>query len=358
VFARLGGDEFAILFCQVSEEQSIEHIANDLHETLRAPFMIENNEVLATTSMGIVQFPKDGKTATEITRAADLALYKAKQLGKNRHAYYTKYLQKQLEEKIELTQKIRAAISSNQFKVFYQPIVCVETGNVLKAEALIRWFDDERGEIRPSQFIPIAEETGLIDDLTNIVIRKVVEDLQSWQASINIPLKVSLNISPLAFKSLLLTENNWFDEIKKANLEGCPIVFELTEGVLMGDDDAVLNQLNEFRDLGYEVAIDDFGTGYSSLAYLHKFDIDYLKIDKQFVDEIETNPYRKALCEAIIVMSHKLGLKVIAEGVERQEQLNWLKEVDCDFYQGFLCSKAISNDDFKTQFLGDVIKPV
>jgi EAL domain-containing protein (putative c-di-GMP-specific phosphodiesterase class I) len=250
---------------------------------------------------------------------------------------------------------MRAAIANDEFKVFYQPIVCIETEQVVKAEALIRWFDTE-GAISPSRFIPIAEETGLIDELTHIVIKKVIADIKHWQATFNEAFKVSLNISPLEFKSLLLTENNWFDEIKKANLEGCPIVFEITEGVLMGDDVAVLNQLNEFRDLGYEVAIDDFGTGYSSLAYLHKFDIDYLKIDKQFVDEIETNPYRKALCEAIIVMSHKLGLKVIAEGVEREEQLNWLKEVGCDYFQGFLCSKAISNDDFKTQFLEGVNK--
>jgi diguanylate cyclase (GGDEF)-like protein/PAS domain S-box-containing protein len=357
IFARLGGDEFAILFCQVSEEESIEHIAVDLHDTLRASFLIEHNEVMVTTSMGIVQFPKDGETVTEITQAADQALYKAKQLGKDRHAYYTKSLQRQLQEKIQLTHKMRAAIANDEFKVFYQPIVCIETGKVVKAEALIRWFDTE-GAISPSQFIPIAEETGLIDELTHIVIKKVIADIKHWQVIFIEPFKVSINISPLEFKSLLLTENNWFDEIKKANLEGCPIVFEITEGVLMGDDVAVLNQLNEFRDLGYEVAIDDFGTGYSSLAYLHKFDIDYLKIDKQFVDEIETNPYRKALCEAIIVMSHKLGLKVIAEGVEREEQLNWLKEVGCDYFQGFLCSKAISNDDFKTQFLEGVNKPI
>jgi diguanylate cyclase (GGDEF)-like protein/PAS domain S-box-containing protein len=351
IFARLGGDEFAIAFGQVVDADIIENVADGLIAILNKPFIIQGQEVHISVNIGIVQYPKDGETVMQLLTAADQSLNNAKSSGVNQYSYYTPELQDALKHKMMLAEKMRKGLAEGHFAVYYQPIVNLTDNEIYKAESLLRWNDPELGFISPALFIPIAEQTGFIDALTEFVVKDVLLQQLAWQKKHTRHIQISINISPREFKSLQLQKANWFEALKTSGLMTKTVLFEITEGVLVDNDSTILTQLIEFRDLGIEVAIDDFGTGYSSLAYLHKFDIDYLKIDKQFVDDIETNSQMRALCEAIIVMSQTLGLKVIAEGVETQEQASILSTLGCDFYQGYLCSPAINGQAFEAQFL-------
>ncbi len=351
ILARVGGDEYAIVFCQVKGVKTIDDIANNLINILNKPYDIRGTEVYIGVSIGVVQYPKDGENHSSLIRAADQTLYKAKQQGRNQHVFYTPELQQVLDEKVNLSKKMRKGLNTGQFRVYLQPIVRFSDNKVVKAEALLRWKDPDDGFIRPDIFIPIAEEIGFIEALTEFVIDDVICQQLTWQQQYQSQLQVSINISPIGFRTMQKQKSNWYEHVKSIDSVGELILFEITESVLVDNDQQTMDLLIEFRDLGIEVGIDDFGTGYSSLSYLHRLDIDYLKIDKQFVDDISSNPDIKALCEAIIVMAHKLGLKVIAEGVENQQQAELLKSLDCDYYQGYLCSPAIAMDEFERHFL-------
>jgi EAL domain-containing protein (putative c-di-GMP-specific phosphodiesterase class I) len=257
-------------------------------------------------------------------------------------------LQDSAQRRLRLTNDLRGALEAGQFSVHFQPIIALSTGRIHKAEALIRWNHAERGMVGPAEFIPLAEETGLINEIGDWVFKESARWAEHWRNRFAPDFQVSVNKSPVQFRS----ENRhfssqWAEHLRGLGLPGGNIVIEITEGLLLNADTNVTDELLRLRDADIQVAIDDFGTGYSSLSYLKKFDIDYLKIDRSFVNNLETDPDNMALSEAIIVMAHKLGLKVIAEGVETEGQRSLLAGAGCDYAQGYLFSKAIPPEEFE-----------
>jgi EAL domain-containing protein (putative c-di-GMP-specific phosphodiesterase class I) len=242
---------------------------------------------------------------------------------------------------------MHVAIHEHQFRVVYQPIVDLATQQINKAEALLRWQHPNRGLISPAEFVPIAEETGLIVDIGDLVFYEVANQVAKWRTTINQDFQISINKSPVQFLNKGDRHVAWFDYLKEQGLPGECMVVEITEGLMLDKNSIVSDKLLAFRDAGVQVAVDDFGTGYSSLAYLKKFDIDYIKIDQSFVQNLSIDSEDLVLCEAIIVMAHKLGLKVIAEGIETIEQRDLLVTIGCDYGQGYLFSRPVSAEDFE-----------
>ncbi len=249
------------------------------------------------------------------------------------------------QKRLHLINNLRIALVSNQFRVYYQPIVELATGKIHKAEALIRWQHPIYGMVSPIDFIPLAEDTRLIVPIGDWVFREAVNQVKQWRSKYHESFQISVNKSPVQIHKK--EGMPWPDYLKQQGMSGQSISVEITEGVLMNEDASVKESLLRFRDAGIHIAIDDFGTGYSSLAYLNKFDIDYLKIDQSFVRNIGPTSSDQALCEAIIVMAHKLGLKVIAEGVETAAQHDMLFAAGCDFAQGYLYSKPVPPEEFE-----------
>lgn len=347
--ARMGGDEFTVILNNLANQTNIESIAQNILKSLTEPYNLGGNLIYITASIGISVYPTDGEKVEELLKSADQAMYAAKDQGRNCYHYFTSPMQEAALQRMQLTNDLRAALSEQQFILHYQPIINLATGKIDKAEALIRWQHPVRGLVSPMEFIPIAEHTGLIIEIGNWVFKEAVSQLIQWRA-INPDFQISINRSPVQFRTNLEQQNNWIAHLQAHNLPGDSLCIEITEGLLLDARDAVINQLNGFRDAGIQVAIDDFGTGFSSLAYLRKFDIDYVKIDKSFIVNIHAGSSDMALCEAIIVMAHKLGKKVIAEGIETQEQRDLLLAAGCDFGQGYLFSKPVSAIEFeKTQ---------
>ena len=276
-------------------------------------------------------------------------MYAAKNQGRHRFSYFTQSLQQAAQTRMRLINDLRGALITNQFRVYYQPIVDLVTGRIHKAEALIRWLHPTRGLISPMEFIPLAEETGLIVEIGYWVFNESARQISHWRKSCNAEIQISVNRSPIEFYNSLGEANHLpcLDYLKELGLPGQAVVFEITERLLLAAESIVTDILLKLRDAEIQVAIDDFGTGYSSLSYLKKFDIDYLKIDKSFVDQLETDANNMALCEAIIVMAHKLGLKVIAEGVETEDQRKILVTAGCDYAQGYLYSRPIPPEQFE-----------
>ena len=254
-------------------------------------------------------------------------------------------MQEMAQKHLQILTDLRNAITLQQFELYYQPIVDLTTGEILKAEALIRWHHPGIGLINPIAFISIAEESGLIIEIGDWVFKQAAMQAKRWIESHGVAIQVSINKSPVQFHSPEKS-TAWLNYLKKLNLSGENIVIEITEGLLMETSDSVIKQLLQFRDANIQVSMDDFGTGYSSLAYLNKFDIDYLKIDRSFTHNLAPGSSDLVLSEAIIVMAHKLGLKVIAEGIESKDQYQLLQAAGCDYGQGFLLSKPLPANEF------------
>ncbi|NOQ14667.1 MAG: EAL domain-containing protein [Methyloprofundus sp.] len=343
--ARLGGDEFTVILSELSDISSIERITDSIIKNLSQPFRLEEQEVYITASIGITLYPNDGDSVSQLLKNADQAMYRAKNIGRNRFSYYTPAMQETAQKHLQILTDLRSALTEQQFQLHYQPIIDLETGKILKAEALIRWHHPVRGIISPADFIPIAEESGLIIEIGDWVFKQAAQQAKQWQEKYGLTIQISINKSPIQFHS---TEDstNWIKYLKNLNLLGENIVIEITESLLMETSDSVIKQLLQFRDANIQVSMDDFGTGYSSLAYLNKFDIDYLKIDRSFTRNLSSNSSDMILSEAIIVMAHKLGLKVIAEGIETEEQYQLLKAAGCDYGQGYLFSRPVAADEF------------
>jgi EAL domain-containing protein (putative c-di-GMP-specific phosphodiesterase class I) len=287
-------------------------------------------------------YPANSKNAEELVKNASQAMFFAKSSGRNRFSHFTFGLQEAAAQRNRLTRDLRRAVDVKQFEVYYQPIVELSTGLVRRAEALVRWNHDGRGQIMPLEFIPLAEDNGAIVDIGDWVFREAAAQVKRLRASVHPDFTISINTSPVQFRSNRSTPADWVAVLDELGLPGSSIVLELTESVLLKAEEFSSHKLKAFREAGFQFAIDDFGTGYSSLAYLKRFDVDYLKIDQSFVRDLETDPSDKVLCEAIIVMAHKLGLKVVAEGVETEAQQAFLADAGCDFAQGFLYAKAVS----------------
>jgi EAL domain-containing protein (putative c-di-GMP-specific phosphodiesterase class I) len=331
----------------VSDTRNVERLSQSILKVLAEPFQLGDEVGYISASVGITLYPDDADNVEELLRNADQAMYVAKNQGRNQASYFTPALQDAAQERRRLTHDLRSALAANQFALHFQPIINLATGRIHKAEALIRWQHPERGLISPLGFILLAEETGLINEVGDWVFKESARWAKRWSDQFGEDFQVSVNVSPVQFLSEELSCDAWNAYLRSIDLAGQNIVIEITEGLLLKAASGVTDKLLKFRDAGIQVAIDDFGTGYSSLSYLKKFDIDYLKIDKTFVDNLETDNNDMALAEAIIVMAHKLGLKVIAEGVETEAQRKLLIKAGCDFAQGFLFSEPVTPEEFE-----------
>lgn len=347
--SRLGGDEFTIIAVNLDRNAIIvEHIAQRIVTRLAEPFTLGEEIVHISTSVGISIYPNDTRNEIELIKNADQAMYAAKHEGRNRHNYFTFELQQAATTRLHLINDLHKAVEEQQFTLYYQPIVDLKNNQIYKAEALIRWQHPQRGLVSPMEFISLTEETGLINRIGDWAFRTVIQQLSQWRQTLHPDFQISINKSPVQFRNESNNCNSlWIDELLHANLSGQSIVIEITEGLLMESNQNIANKLLDFRDAGIQVAIDDFGTGYSSLAYLKKFDIDYLKIDQSFTKGLADNSNDFVLCEAIITMAHKLGLKVIAEGVETKEQYQLLVKMGCDYGQGYWFSKPLPAFEFQ-----------
>ena len=342
--ARLGGDEFVILLSEMDDFTNSQRIAESILNQLKKPFELGNEPIYISASIGITLFPTDAVNFDDLLKNADQAMYVAKAEGRNRYSYFTPSMQVDAQYRMRLANDLRHAVARNEFKLLYQPIVNIKTKIVHKAEALIRWHHPELGLISPSQFIPIAEDTGLIYELGEWVFNESLLQVIKWRKKLHADFQISINKSPVQFKNPNFT---WINSLKNKGLAGGSITVEITEGSLLGASDTVAEKLFKFKEAGIQVAIDDFGTGYSSLSYLKKYAVDYIKIDQMFVKNMTANSSDMGLCEAIILMAHKLDMRVIAEGVETQEQYDLLAAADCDFAQGYLLSKPVLPDAFE-----------
>jgi diguanylate cyclase (GGDEF)-like protein len=344
--ARVGGDEFMLLLGDThSSSHHIALLSDDLIRLIKQPFFLSFGEVIMSASVGVALFPEDGKNSRELLGAVDQAMYHAKKSGRHTVRRFNKELKNTLLNKLALIKDLRHAILNDEFHLVYQPILNRQ-GILTKFEALIRWRHPLKGSIPPDQFIPFAEESGDIVEIGAWVIQEAKRALQQVRAVYGDDIQISVNVSPVQlsnhhgktteFLNQLLVLSD--DETRKNGL-----VVEITEHTLMSLDESTRNALLGFREKGIEVALDDFGTGYSSLAYIMNYDIDYLKIDKGFVQKLDDESSSAAsLCEAIISMAHKLNMSVIAEGVETKAQLDLLREYGCDYLQGYYFSKPIT----------------
>jgi diguanylate cyclase (GGDEF)-like protein/PAS domain S-box-containing protein len=345
--ARFGGDEFVILMGGLYGPDSVDQIASNLLKIIAEPFNFEGEIIHTSTSIGITLYPQDASNPIEMLRNADQAMYAAKHNGGNSFQYFTPSMQQGAVSRMSLIRDLRTALPNNQFQLYYQPIVNLVTGDIHKAEALIRWQHPERGLVGPVEFIPIAEETKMIVDIGDWVFREACRQSARWRASFHPNFQISINTSPVQYKSDVFNAKDWLEHLQTRKLSGDAIAVEITEGTLMETGSSVDKILFDFRDANIQVSLDDFGTGYSSLSALKKLDIDYLKIDKSFVDNLEPSSDDLALCEAIIVMAHKLDLKVIAEGIETEPQRDLLIAAGCDYGQGYLFSKPLPAIEFE-----------
>jgi diguanylate cyclase (GGDEF)-like protein len=332
---RLGGDEFAIIVEGLSRAADADSIARNLINALLEPFTINGKEVVVTASVGITVFPDDSEEIQILLKNADIAMYKAKESGQNEFKFFTENMQNDITEKHKLQDDLQEAMQAKQFSVVYQPKVHMHTHQLLGLEALIRWDHPTRGEVMPEDFIPTAEESGQILPIGNWVFTTACEAIKSWKEQDVKIVPVSVNISVKQFQQEDFVEK--IAGILDANgIDPELIELEMTEGLLMGDIEVSLQRLNALKKMGLRISIDDFGTGNSCLAYLQKFPIDILKIDKSFVDEVTLDADSDHICKAIISLAKSLSMICVAEGVETERQLEFLNENGCDMAQGFL----------------------
>lgn len=350
--ARLGGDEFTIISTDLLEVSAEELIVQNILAVLARPFTLNNETVYLSASIGITVYPNDGVTSEELLKNADQSMYAAKRAGRNRYHYFTASMQDHANSRLRLVTDLHNAIKNKEFYLMYQPIVNLITGEVKKAEALIRWQHPTKGLISPLEFIAVAEEVGLIVDIGQWVFEEAVQQISRLQQLGVYDFQISINKSPVQFSAANDHHHAWFNHLAAMGLTGDNICVEITEGLLLDASKGIKEKLQAFRDAGIQVSLDDFGTGYSSLSYLNQYAIDYIKIDRSFVINLSQNTSDFALCEAIIAMAHKLNMKVVAEGIETELQKNLLMQAGCDFAQGYYLSKPLSTTDFEAYLTG------
>ncbi len=350
--ARIGGDEFTIIFPDFDSFAELEQFMQDIINDLSQPFMIDINKIHISASIGVAVFPTDTKDASELLQHADQAMYLAKESGRSCYRYFIKSMQEDAEKRRIVINDLHEALKreEDQFEVFYQPIIDFQTGKVIKAEALVRWNHPTNGLVYPDEFIGFAEESGLIINIGDIVYKKALLQLKDWQERYDADFQVSINISPVELNQSTKPDE-WIELLSEIGLKSKSCVLEITENIFMCNIDSTKKKLVQLRQSGIKISLDDFGTGYSSLSYLQQFEIDYLKIDRSFTDGLTKGSSKLDLCEAMISMAHKLDIKVVAEGIETEEQKLLLKGIKCDFAQGYLCSKPISAIEFEQTFL-------
>jgi len=344
--ARLGGDEFTVIMSDLADTDRVGEVAQAMLRALAEPFTLGTETAYISASIGITIYPSDADNVESLLKHADQAMYAAKELGRNRFSYFTASMQAAAQTRLLLSNDLRNAIAAGQLEVHLQPIVELATGRIMKAEALLRWCHPTHGMVEPAQFIPIAEETGLINEIGDWVFRESARTAKRWydlgllHAGDDGLIQISVNKSPRQFFSGN-THETWVDYLNEIGLPARCIAIEITEGLLLDDRPEVAAKLRQFRAAGFRVSLDDFGTGYSAMSYLKRFPLDFIKIDQSFVRDMATDQDDQAIVEAIVVMAHKLGLQVIAEGIETQEQCDLLKAAGCDYGQGYLFARPM-----------------
>lgn len=344
--ARIGGDEFVLILPRLTNELAIEHMATRIIETLGMPFDLNDREIQISASFGIGVYPEDGLDVSSLTRNTETAMYQAKDAGRNNFKYFTAGMNQAMFARMELEQRLRRAVAQNEFALHYQPIVDMQTGVVCSVEALIRWQDPDFGLIPPDQFIPLAEETGLIEPMGEWVLNQAMHDLRQWQKS-GLKINVAINVSG---RQCINTRGMGFDQVlqecfNRHHVNPRNVHIEITESMLMGDASHCLSTLESIRHLGSQIYIDDFGTGYSSLSYLKKFPISVIKIDRSFVENALESNANANLVKAIVMMGQSLEMELVAEGIETEAQWHFLRDLGCHFAQGYLISKPLPFDE-------------
>ena len=345
IVSRQGGDEFQLILHDDTRCGATLATAQKILAGLRDDLLIDGQHILLTTSIGIALCPNDGNDLDELVRNADTALLRAKEMGRDNYAFFTERMEIELREKLTIQNQLRGAIARNEFEVHYQPQVSLQTGALQGAEALLRWDNALLGQVPPSRFIPLAEECGLITAIGEWVLDAVCAQIKAWQDEGLGDIKVAVNVSGSQFaqhSTVQFVE----DTLRKNGITAACLGLEITEGTVMGDPNLAVAALKRLKDIGVGISLDDFGTGYSSLSYLKRFPIDVLKIDKSFVDDVSRNRNDAAIALSVISLAHNLNMRVIAEGVETREQVDFLKRHGCDEMQGYYFSRAVAADAF------------
>jgi diguanylate cyclase (GGDEF)-like protein/PAS domain S-box-containing protein len=338
---RLGGDEFSILIDNSTDIHHITHFAQTILDNMARPFIINKHEFVLGASLGIAFYPEDGSNPQELLKNADTAMYFAKNAGGNKYQFFSGEMNQNAVRQLQIENLIRHGLKEDLFTVFYQPKVDIASGKLVSMEALVRYEHPEKGLVSPAQFIPLAEQTGQIIEIGEVVLKKACEDTKRWVDTGLFTGRVAVNISARQFEIPDLDERI-MSTLKKVGLSALHLECEITEGTLMQNPENALRMMQRLREHGIHLALDDFGTGYSSLAYLKRFPINTLKIDKAFIDDIATSAEDRHMAQAIITIAHNLGLKVVAEGVEHENQLSILRRYKCEMLQGYLYSKPLN----------------
>jgi diguanylate cyclase (GGDEF)-like protein len=339
LIARLGGDEFTILLSEFEDQNDALHVADRIHEELKNPFNINGHEISTSVSIGIALSSSEHEKAEDMLRGADIAMYRAKTKGPARYQVFDRSMHKQALTRLQLETEMPRAFDQQEFCLYYQPIINLHNSEIVGFESLIRWQHPTRGLIPPTEFIPMAEESGFILSLGQWILRESCRQLRQWQATnlLSDRLTISVNLSGKQFLQFDLAER--IDTIlKETSLPPHCLRLEITESHLMENTEMAVTTLNKLRSLGLELSLDDFGTGYSSLSYLHRLPVSHLKIDQSFVHQMIKSTENSEIVQTIVKLAHNLKMSVVAEGIETAEQLAYLKKLNCDFGQGFLYS--------------------
>ncbi|WLQ15743.1 EAL domain-containing protein [Hahella aquimaris] len=342
--ARLGGDEFTVLLTDIVDTFSVTPVATQILKALKAPIKLKKHEVIVSTSIGVTLAPTDGANADVLMKNADLALYRAKEHGRDRYHFYTEELNAHALKQLLMEQELRHALQFEEFTLGFQPQINLASGKIVCVEALIRWHHPSKGLVMPDNFISVAEETGLINPIGRWVLKNACMQMKMLQDLTGSAIKIAVNLSARQFDDPKL-EQNIEEVLNETGLEPQWLELEVTESMLMGDIEAVTDKLKRLKQTGVSLAIDDFGSGYSSLSYLKKLPVNALKVDREFVRDIPEDSNDMEITSAIIAVAHKLQLKVVAEGVETADQKEYLIANQCDFAQGYLFSKPLSFED-------------
>ncbi|NET32353.1 MAG: EAL domain-containing protein [Cyanothece sp. SIO1E1] len=343
--ARLGGDEFVVTLVDIADAEDIHKIAQKFLKAFVQPFNIDGRDLFVTPSIGVSIFPNDGDDAGNLMRNADIAMYRAKDLGGNHYAIYAHGMSAQARTRLALEAELRCALERRQLRLYYQPLLDLNSQAIVGAEALLRWQHSELGIVEPLEFIWLAEENGLIVSMGEWVLRTACEQVKAWQAAGLPPISIAVNLSNRQFRQANLLEVVQ-QTLEATDLAPNQLELELTENIITRNADNAIQTLHKLRQLGIKLSIDDFGTGYSSLGYLKRLPLDALKIDMSFVEDITTSADNAAITGAIIAMAHKMNLTVVAEGVETEAQRDFLLRQGCDRFQGYLVSPPIPAEKF------------